>query len=61
VIFSFLIVLSAFIFYCVLYYLRNSSEKDRVAHDISQITANDFTVEMDITKDMYDYFLDNIH
>lgn len=34
---------------------------DNLKYDVKTVTASDFTVEYEITKDMYDDFIDNVY
>jgi hypothetical protein len=40
-------------------YLMETSKMDEKKYDIATITAADFTIEMDITDEMYENFLFN--
>ena len=54
-----LVVFTAFIYSLLIYWLQTTSKLDQVKYDLKTITAGDFTVEYDITADMYkDYLLD---
>jgi hypothetical protein len=37
----------------MVHYLQETSKLDQMKYDVGTITAADFTVEMDITDDMY--------
>lgn len=50
------IMLVAFLFTLVVYYLQTTSKLDLLQYDISTVTASDYTVEMDITPAMYKDF-----
>jgi hypothetical protein len=47
----------AFVFILVLYYLEQTVKLDQKKYDVNTITASDFTVEFDITDNMWKYFL----
>ena len=47
------ILLIAFCFINLIYYMQATSKLDQLAFDMNTITAGDFTVELDIDKDMY--------
>jgi hypothetical protein len=47
----------ACIYIFIIYYLRKTSRLDQLEYDVNTISAGDFTVEMDITQEMYDEYL----
>jgi hypothetical protein len=47
----------AFSYMLFIWYLQQSQELDRLQNDMNTITAGDFTVEMEITKDMWRVYL----
>jgi len=49
----------AIVFILVIYYFQNTSTLDSLSYDNSTVTASDYTVEMDITSEMYQIFLAN--
>lgn len=51
----------AFIYILIIYYLQKTSRLDQLEYDMNTISAGDFTVELDITKDMYDEFIENFY
>lgn len=51
----------AFVFILVLYYLEQTVKLDQKKYDVNTITASDFTVEFDITYDMWKYFLETYY
>ena len=46
-------LLIAFCFINLVYYMQATSKLDQLSYDMSTITAGDFTVELDINKEMY--------
>jgi len=52
-------LLIAMLFMQVIYYLRQTAKLDLLKYDIDTCTAGDYTVEYDITKEMYEDFLMN--
>jgi len=50
------ILLIAFCFINLIYYMQTASKLDQLAFDLKTITAGDFTVELDITRDMFETF-----
>ena len=54
-----IILFAAFLYMLMIYYLQTTSKLDQQSYDMSTITAGDFTVEMDITAKMWQFFLDN--
>jgi hypothetical protein len=51
----------AFVYIFIIYYLQKTSRLEQLEYDIHTISAGDFTVELDITKEMYDDFIDNYY
>lgn len=49
----------SFLFSQLIFFLQQTSKLDAIKFDIKTITASDFTVEYEISKDMYDDFLSN--
>lgn len=47
------ILLIAFCFINLVYYMQATSKLDQLAYDMNTITAGDFTVELDINRAMY--------
>jgi len=47
------ILLIAFCFTNLIYYMQTTSKLDQLAYDANTITAGDFTVELDINREMY--------
>jgi len=47
------ILLIAFCFINLIYYMQATSKLDQLAYDMNTITAGDFTVELDINRKMY--------
>lgn len=56
---SIIMMFVAHMFIQVTYYLRQTAKLDLLKYDIETCTAGDYTVEMDITKEMYNDFLIN--
>jgi len=56
---TFIVLLCSAIFLTVIYYMRSISSLDGYMFDVSTVTAKDYTVEMNITSDMWEYFEDN--
>lgn len=56
---TFSVMLISIMFVLVIYYAQNTSEINTMVYDVQTVTASDYTVEMDITKSMYDDFLKN--
>lgn len=51
------ILFSAFLYSLLVYWLQQTSKLDQIKYDLKTITAGDFTVEYDITEQMYRTFL----
>ena len=51
----------AFLYILVIYYLQKTSRMDMLEYDMNTISAGDFTCELDITKGMYQEFLENFY
>lgn len=51
----------AFFYSLVIYYMQKTTQMNMQEYDMNTISAGDFAAELDITKDMYDYFLDNFY
>ena len=51
----------AFFYSLVIYYMQTTTKINMLEYDMNTISAGDFTVELDITKKMYDEFLDNFY
>jgi len=45
----------------LIFYLQQTSKLDAIKFDIATITASDFTVEYEISKEMYEDFLCTIY
>lgn len=54
-----IIIFAASFYMLVVSYLQETSKMDKQEYDMNTITASDFTVEMNISKEMYQYYLDN--
>ena len=50
------VLLMAAIFFIVVFYMQNTSDLDGYLYDVSTVTVQDYTVEMDITTEMWDEF-----
>jgi len=50
-------IMVAFIYILVLYYLEKTVKMDKKNFDINTITASDFSVELDISAEMWKHFL----
>jgi hypothetical protein len=48
----------AFFYILMIYYLQKTSRLDQLEYDVNTVSAGDFTVELNISKKMYDFFLD---
>ena len=55
------ILLIAFCFVNLIYFMQTTSKLDQLDYDIKTITAGDYTVQMDITKSMWGFFIDEIY
>ena len=53
------IMLIAFFFIVLIYYMQRTSKLDQLSYDMNTITAGDFTVEMDINHDQWNQFMEN--
>jgi hypothetical protein len=51
----------AFIYIFIIYYLQKVSRLDQLEYDMNTISAGDFTVELDITAEMYQDFMENFY
>lgn len=51
-----IIMFVAFSFILFIWYLQKSQGIDQLENDMNTITASDFTVELDISRSMWDYF-----
>lgn len=51
----------AFSFMLFIWYLQKSQGIDFLENDMNTITASDFTVEMDITRDMWQHYLEQYY
>ena len=54
-----LVLFVAFLYAITIHHLQTTTKLDKIKYDLSTVTLNDFTVEMDISKDDYQDFLDN--
>lgn len=52
---------TAFLYSLLIYWLQTTSKLDQLKYDLKTITAGDFTVEFDITREMYETFLMDIY
>ena len=52
-----LTMMATFLYSLLIYWLQTTSKLDQVKYDLKTITAGDFTVEYDITAEMYETFL----
>jgi hypothetical protein len=52
-----IIMFVAFSFIMLIWYMQTTSKLQKAAYDMNTITAGDFTVEYDISAEIYDYFL----
>ena len=55
------IMLIAFCFIVLIYYMQRTSKLDQLAYDMNTITAGDFTVELDINNTQWKKFLTEIY
>ena len=53
------VLFAGFIFAMMVHYLSETSHMDEKKYDNDVITAADFTIEMEITDEMYDDYLRN--
>ena len=53
-----IIMFVAFSFILLIYYLQKTSRLDQLEFDINTVSAGDFTVEINISTAMYNFFLD---
>lgn len=49
----------AAVFFIVVYYMQHTSNLDGFDFDVKTVTVQDYTVEMDISNEMWQDFLDN--
>lgn len=50
------------ILYCfVIYYIRKTAKLNMKQWDFNTVTSGDFTVKIEITKEMWDAFLEKYH
>lgn len=49
----------SFLFTQLIFFLQQTSKLDAIKFDIKTITASDFTVEYEISKEMYEHFESN--
>jgi hypothetical protein len=54
---SSIIMFVAFSYMLFIWYVQKSQGIDQLENDMNTITASDFTVEMNISKDMWKYYL----
>lgn len=52
------IMFVAFTYMLFIWYLQKSQKIDQLENDMNTITASDFTVEMDITRGMWETYLE---
>lgn len=55
------VLLMAAIFFIVVFYMQNTSDLDGYLYDVSTVTVQDYTVEMDITNVMWEEFESNFY
>lgn len=53
-----IVLLCSAIFFITVYYMQHTSDLDGYVFDVQTVTAKDYTVEMDITTDMWQDFED---
>lgn len=53
---SVIVMFVSFLFSQLIFYLQQTSKLDAIKFDIETITASDFTVEYEISKEMYEEF-----
>ena len=58
---SVVVMFVSFLFSQLIFYLQQTSKLDAIKFDIATITASDFTVEYEISKEMYEDFLCTIY
>lgn len=56
---SVIVMFVSFLFSQLIFFLQQTSKLDAIKFDIKTITASDFTVEYEISKEMFDDFLSN--
>jgi len=49
-------IFAAIVFMIVIFYMKKTSEMDYKLWDLSTVTASDFTVELNVTKTMWETF-----
>jgi hypothetical protein len=49
----------ALLFIVLIHFMLKTSKLEEQRFDMNTITAGDYTVELDITREMYQYFLDS--
>jgi len=54
-------MLVSFVFSQLIFFLQQTSKLDAIKFDIAVITAGDFTVEYEITKEMFEDFTSNTY
>lgn len=58
---TFCVLMIAVIFILCIWYLQHTVDLGGMQYDVSTIVASDYTVEMDITDDMWKEFEDNAY
>jgi len=58
---SVVVMLVSFVFSQLIFFLQQTSKLDAIKFDIAVITAGDFTVEYEITKEMFEDFTSNTY
>jgi hypothetical protein len=56
---SVVVMFVSFLFSQLIFFLQQTSKLDAIKFDIKTITASDFTVEYEISKEMYEDFISN--
>ena len=54
-------VLLVLVYLTFLHFFKRHSELDQVKWDMLTITPGDYTMQMEITKKMYEYYIKNVH
>jgi hypothetical protein len=54
-------VLLVLVYLTFLHFFKRHSELDQVKWDMLTITPGDYTMQMEITKKMYDYYIQHVH
>jgi len=56
---SITIMFVAFLFILMIFYMQSTTLLDQLSFDVNTVTASDYTVEMDISLDMWEDFRAN--